>query len=826
MAKGITIEEGTPRSLCVDGEQVATGGTTNRAGLYANGSDLLLDGNVIATGVDDTGLLVRDGSLYFGGVEVGAGETPPTPPSPSRRLWIPPAEEPAGRFQYKTPNYITMYDAMMSSHPNYQGTINKYEYVETENGTETLNNNLVVPKYDWAFQKVSTGYNENGSGANGCPLYHYEFIPSGGYTKTYILEAGIHGNEMTGPQTLYRIIDIIVNHANESAYSRLAGIRNNVRLIVVPVVCPYDHDHNTQAHVYYNIVSGQNEYLNPNRNGDFNHEYSLGGNTNGGRYVWCIPEIRHIKAIVETLEPKNIDYFFDFHDDSGDVPKHFWFNYNMDGTNGEMTRQLLADLIDYEEELRIAGGTDYRRLDGVDAAGVRLDADEKGYIHPNVADQGGYSTGTLNAWLGISLGVPASGPEYIGGIFGYDINGTFPSEVLTRSLRIRANIIIYAYELMTSKGWQINEPANAKYFHYDYCVGMTSEGLRAEITSGHRFWASPTYRQLRARWDALVAQESGKQNPYITKTLLGQNSSNSDVYCFTLGSGSKKVMFIGGTMRWSAAHKETEFGMYVLAQYLCDDYVVNQSRFLKRLKQEYTIIVLPCIDFTAGEAQYGSDKSLNHNGKWVLSNNKCVPATSGNFANTVDVTIYKKWLEDFGDNALVIVSGGEDTHPYPNESPKYFSDIPPITDNEAYFSYIPSCITQFITPTEQELPMWFNRYCEHLIEERGEEKEVGGKTYSVVCHKTRGILSEENHGKTCADYAYDVFGIPFYYINLWRSSMWEKRKQYAQDKDNEKKYMYRNYETGRRVANIVNFFLMAGGDIAPEGGLVDEGGES
>jgi hypothetical protein len=251
-----------------------------------------------------------------------------------------------------------------------------------------------------------------------------------------------------------------------------------------------------------------------------------------------------------------------------------------------------------------------------------------------------------------------------------------------------------------------------------------------------------------------------------------------------LGSGSKKVLFIGGNMRWGAAHKETEFGIYVLAEYLCNDYMVNQSRFLQTLKNDYTIVVLPCIDILAGGNSTGVQElglncyALSTRQKWEISDGKCQATPYGDGCD--DVTIFKAWIAAHSD-AIALISGGEDTSGYTFEKPTYETEY----------------MTQIILPMNQAQPSWLTDYCTWLVNSRGED--------------TPDI--EATTGMTSGDYAYDNYDIPTYYINLQVSQMWDERSQYAQEGDSAEKYMYRNYETGRRIADIANFFLMAGGDI-------------
>lgn len=778
MAKGITIESGSPRTLNLEGVEVAQGGSANQAGLYAVGSKLYLDGEEIADAQGGTGLLISNDGLVYNGEAVG-GETPPTP---QRRLWIPPAQPESNYLKWTYRQFIAAYDELMTDSA-YPGIIKKYEYVETGNGTKTEGGHE-VPDYQHSFVLAQSGdYNENGSAYGGYPLYHYEFTPAN-YTKTFFVQASIHGNEHDPALTIHRFFDIICNHASESDYSRLAELRDNVRFIVIPVVNPYGYDNRSMNVPYTNWFGEEmtgTQMLNINRNFDCNLYYGISGSGNGGNYPFQVAEGRQVDALVDLLSPQNIDYFIDNHDDTRDNNSHFWFNFNADAVNAPVMKTLLADLIEYEEELRLAGGTDYRHFESADA-------DELGYVHPNVADASG-TTGTAATWSNFTKGMLGSVCEYIGGYFGYSFV-TISSEQATRSLRIRANLLIYAYEMINTKGWLINESADAGYFHFDNPVSMTRQGLRKDLVYSEYCDCIVSIDEVYQRWDKLASA-----NPsYISKSaLLGQNSSGDDIYSYTLGNGNKKVLFIGGAMRWDVNHKETEFGMYVLAEYLCNGYIVNQSAFLKKLKQEYTIVVIPCIDIQAGEYNYRClNCMVGQYKRWTITGGKCVRVANENY---VDTAIFADWIADH-DDALVLVSGGEDTSGYAYE----YKGL----DNSTG-KYSTNYMTQFILPKNMATPQWLTDYCDHLEDDRGEDAPV----------------VESSGGTGCADYAYDTYGIPAYFVNLKVSNKWAERQEDMRSGETAENYMYRTYETGRRIANIVNIFLMAGGDIADGGGLVN-----
>lgn len=728
MAQGINIDNSdSPRSLLLDGEQVAVGGNANSAGLYAVGNKLYLDGVQIAESADEIGILRKSDGLYFGGAKIGSSE--PVPPTPQSGLWIPPTQEASTYNKYNYASIIEAYDDLKDN-SDYPGTITKHRY------------------------------NEDGYGDY--PLWHYEFTPAN-YTKTFYVEACIHGNEKDAPQTLLRIMDIICNHCDEADYSRMRPLRDNVRFIVVPVVSPWGFD-NGYMNVPYTAWDDTTQSMNMNRNADIDHQYSIPQAGTGGNYPWQRSEVRHIKHIIDTIGIENIDYLVDNHD-GGDTMQHLWINYNADGANAPMVRQLVADLLAYEEELIADGGTDYRH--------------NSQWITEFCCDSAGYAGGTQAAWYNNTLGALGSVCEYIGGYFGYSFN----AEQMTRSLRIRANMLIYAYEMLDTKGWLVNEAADADYFQFDYPISATRNGLRKDGAANSNSNVVVTLPLVYERWDALAQNYPS----YVTKSAsLGINYDGDNIYSYTLGSGSKKVLFIGGSMRWIIAHKETEFGIYILAQYLCKDYIVNQSNFLKKIKQDYTIVVLPCIDIKAGNnAANKYDYSLNSSGingnsyaKWRIVNNKCVPTTYGD--TCANVSIFKLWIALHTD-AMAIISGGEDTSAYGFEIPKYSTDF----------------MTQFILPLNQQTPQWLDGYCDWLEDVRGEDAPDVDNT----------------NGMTSGDYAFDNYGIPTYYINLKVSQMWAERQQYMQSGDSAEKYMYRTYETGRRIANIANFILMIGGDI-------------
>lgn len=709
MSKGLISNNSNPRCLEINNRVVAVGGEIQN-GLLAKEGKLYFDNNLIAEPTDiGIGLHIKDGEVYFGNVKICRDN-----PTHLNGLWIPPVQK---------SSVYTPYD--------YNGLINKYDELGKSN-----------PTY---VKKVI--YEEKGQ--EGYDLIHYIFTPKN-YTKTYILVAGHHGNEHDAPQTLLRIMEILCNETDKKEYNRLKPLRDNVRIICVPCVCPSAYNKASMNTKYVNMA-GDDVFLNPNRNYDYNHQYGIPQAGTGGDYPEQIAEVRHIANIVENTGKENIDFFVDFHD-GGDVKQHLWLRFNMDSIMVQPTLQLVSDLIDYEEK----NFPQYKDPGN-------------GWLTDNCCDNGGYSTGVCAAWVGCSCGILSGACEYIGGFFGYD----FSAEQMTRSLRIRANYLLYMYEKIHIKPWAIDEKEDDRYFHFDFPVSMTRKGLRKDpaATAG-----IVSFSDVYKRWNTLYEKYSN----YVSKSQsLGKNSSGNDIYAYTLGNGNKKVLFIGGMMRWSSNHKETEFGMYILAEYLCNDYIVSQSRFLQDLKNNYTICILPCIDISGGGNNptgrtIGLNCMASPYSKWQIVNGKCIPTAHGELCE--DVQIFKSFINSNKD-AQLIISGGEDTSGYLYEYPKYTIDY----------------MTQFILPLNQETNI--SSYSQYLQKDRGEEAPV----------------IEHTDGKTSADYAFDNFGIPTIYMNLHVSNKWDDRKQYAQASEREgngDSYFYRNYETGRRIANIVNLFLI------------------
>lgn len=604
---------------------------------------------------------------------------------------------------------------------DYNGLIGEYDkLIEKSNGY------IKKYRYEKDGKPILT---QNGN----YELYSYILEPTN-YTKTIFIQAGIHGNEMDSKQQLLRIVDILANKTHLKEYSVFKEIRDNVRLVIIPCVSPYGHD-NTSMNIPYEYEGQLIQHgLNLNRNYDFNQQYSIPGTGVGGYPSFCMEEVQHARDVIEKIGAKNIDYAMDWHDGGG-VSQHYWINYAVDGDN----RIIINDFINY-------------LIDKYKIENPIID---------NCKDTS--TTGISSMYFAKTLGLMGSTVEWIGGILGYD----FDSKHMTQSMEIRGNMILLAYK-NDIKGWRINELENAKYFHFDYPKAFTKEGFRNDGADSRTI---VTDNQVYARWDKLA-----ENNPnYITKSdVLGTNAHKTqNIHTYTFGKGSKKVLYVGGIMRYGATHKIDEFAIYQLIEYLCDDYIVNQSKFLQDLRDNYTIIVLPCIDNKAENADIIKSCGLNNMAlsykKWQIVNDLCEPT---DYALSVhDVPILKNIIDNNQD-LKCIVSGGEILTGYGGNSQDYSTDFE----------------TQFVIPKKQ-LESDLLDYKTHLETNRNEN-----------------VIIENTQGCTFADYAYDHYQIPTYFVQLNVSKRYyELSKHHTLSKDD---YLHSNYEAGRRIANIVNLFLI------------------
>lgn len=631
-SKGLEVEEGAARKLKYNGVDVAVG-TSDKKGFYVDeisGNRILkFDGATLAKKTDTGGDIGGDTGSYI---------------SPEG-YWIPVAQ-PNGVVE-KDQSYETLigkYDALMAAHPGY------------------------ITKRTSPLVTDSGGY----------ALHSYVFVPQS-YTKTFFVGCTVHGNEKDAPIQLYRIAEILCNKTHLPEYAELAKLRNNVRLILVPIISPYGYN-NSSMNVPY---PGAQYGINMNRNYDFNHQYSIPSVGVGGNSPFEMEEIQHVRDIISEFGAENIDFYMDMHD-GGNVNEHYWINYNVDHPNRNPVKDFVQYLI---EKYNISNP-----------------------IIPHVADNG--ITGMAQTWAAKSMGIVASTNEWIGGFLGYD----FSSSQMTQSMEIRANILLMAYN-QNWKGNIVN--IESTFFHIDKGKAFTRKSLRKEGASAETLVSDS---EIYARWDSLMA----KYPTRITKSAsLGTNPEGLSIHTYTIGNGANKVLYVGGVMRYGGTHKIDEYAIWQLAEYLCQDHFVNQSAHLQNLRNNYTIIVLPFIDNVAGNTENDKKKGLNNtvitSPKWQITNGKTVPSSWG--LTVHDVPIIKN-LIDSNENLKMIVSGGEIMEGYSLNPADYSTNFE----------------TQFVIPKNQ---IWdFESYRTHLQTNRVENvvvENTKGLTFGDYAYDQYGI---------------------------------------------------------------------------------------
>ena len=699
------------------------------------------------------GLNVRDGSLYFNDTLIsGSVGTIGLYARPNRDLYFNDEKiasgnisNPVGLYFREGKIYFDGIEIGQGGAPDSEFSTEGYWLppVQPDNPDGKLwTYSTIISKYDQlaAIEPRLTKHRYNDGNGNAIlssvdnyELYHYVYEPES-YDKTLFLQAGIHGNEKDSRLTLYRMMQILFTLRNTTGYTAWQQIYNRCRLIIIPVVNPYGNDNASMNIPYKDAQYG----INANRNMDFNQQYGLTGTGVGGDAPFDINETRHIRDVVDLYGAENIDYAIDFHDGSG-VNMHYWINYGVDSPN----RTLVNDFVQYLVRTYVPAGVTP--------------------IIPECKDSS--TTGIVMGYFAKSLGVTASTNEWIGGIWGY----SFDSTHLTHSLAIRSNMLFIALN-NDVKGWSIRESENAEYFHFDYPKAFTRDSIREEgASAGTKVPDS----KIRARWDALQADFPA----LISKSVvLGVNATGDNVHSYTFGSGATKVLYVGGVMRYGGTHKIDEFAIYQLIEYLCSDYIVNQSKFLKDLRDNYTIIVLPFIDNIATNLEPYRDAGLNNatlsRQRWVIDSgtNKTIPASNEHGTGNYGVHIIKN-LIDSNANLKCIVSGGEIMSGYSLNDQNLYT-----TEYQTHFA-IPKNMVFDATG-----------YANHLSENRDEL-----------------VATEPTDGFTFGDYAYDQFGISTYFVQLKVSNRWSDLA--ADHTLSADQYLHANYEAGRRMANIVNLFV-------------------
>ena len=129
----------------------------------------------------------------------------------------------------------------------------------------TLFDSFIDNNSTYKFTKTLLGKDTS----NTYDIYKYVFEPVN-YTRTIMLTAGMHGNEIVSPIALYRFLYHIIN--DNQNIENYTYIKENVRIIMIPLVNPWGFN---QTPRQYGNVNG----VNSSRNFDYNWDSYVSSGT-------------------------------------------------------------------------------------------------------------------------------------------------------------------------------------------------------------------------------------------------------------------------------------------------------------------------------------------------------------------------------------------------------------------------------------------------------------------------------------------------------------------------------------------------------------------
>lgn len=178
-----------------------------------------------------------------------------------------------------------------------------------------------------------------GYDSGGLPIYEFDYCPQN-YKRTILLSAGMNANELSPIFALSRFLNVIVsfsyltsnkalilNEEEISTKSALQYLHDNVRIKVIPILCPSSFD---SVHKRYANFNG----VNINRNFDYNGSWE---NMKSKRGDWWSYKGGNPLSEVEskTLEKwisenSNTDIYIDCHSDVGSDSQSTFYTFSSD----------------------------------------------------------------------------------------------------------------------------------------------------------------------------------------------------------------------------------------------------------------------------------------------------------------------------------------------------------------------------------------------------------------------------------------------------------------------------------------------------------------
>nr|WP_285864325.1 M14 family metallopeptidase [Lederbergia lenta] len=375
--------------------------------------------------------------------------------------------------------------------------------------------------------------------------------PEYGYDKTIYIGAGVHGTEWAGKLAMLRIAQIICE--KWKANPQISYLRNNVRLVIIPIVNPWGHDN--KALVNSNSKANtQGKGVNLNRNHDamrFNTIMSAGSDHNGD-YPFSEKETQWVKETIEWIGYQNIHYAFDFHDaPTASKFGDYWINLN---TFHESSKKEIKKLTWYLAEKNIT--------------------DREPYVWH---DKDTTNAGTLAVWMNKTMGVPASTVEHC-----YELlaNDNFNVPFMTKAVEVYINTIIAI---------SITE-------HRHPVIGKNNMWLDLQwykSATGKEFWKRGSYEEIMSLWDNL----SFKYPKYVKKSSYSVlNSDGKPVHYYTLAPKkyTKTVLIVGARSYPNTNFDNYEASLLKFAELLCE--YGDQIDNLSTLRNDTRVVFIPCLE--------------------------------------------------------------------------------------------------------------------------------------------------------------------------------------------------------------------------------------
>ena len=252
-------------------------------------------------------------------------------------------------------------------------------------------------------------------------IYRYTFTPKS-YVKTVILSGGTHGNEYTSFFVLWSFLKNLAR--NWRSHPQLANIRNNVRIIVLPLINPWGFFNNKRQNVNGVDLNRNTDYLWNTITGT---KFQPGGANYKGATPFSEVESRYFKETIETYSEAVAA--LDFHTIITVQAEHIVYTPRYLNQH----RHIFDDVIDwlYKPGNRIVNGTS--------------------------------AVPTLSCWAGYNHHMTVANPEWYNGLFG----GNRDSVEMTECLKFFANVIIEACNLKNKTYVMDNNEPFSKLLMYD-----------------------------------------------------------------------------------------------------------------------------------------------------------------------------------------------------------------------------------------------------------------------------------------------------------------------------------------------------------------------